>query len=168
MKFLKLPVLLLLFVGLTAASVAHKFYVSTTNVEYVPQKESVQIITKLFIDDLEDVLQERYSPSISLATKKETEQDAAFLEKYLLEKLKIKVNGKEAPLHYLGKEYEIDVVKAYIEITGVRQLNTLEIENEALFELFPDQQNIIHFKKGDYRRSLVLDANNPKEMLNFK
>ncbi|MAN59112.1 MAG: hypothetical protein CMC08_04670 [Flavobacteriaceae bacterium] len=168
MKLLKAFLIFIVLIGLTAATTAHKFYVSTTNVEYVPQKESIQIITKIFIDDIEDVLQERYAPSISLATKKETKQHAAFLEKYLNEKLTVTVNGKEAELHYLGREYEIDVVKAYIEITGVKELKSIAIENKLLFELFPDQQNIIHFKSGEYRRSLVLEANNPKEMLNFK
>jgi hypothetical protein len=168
MKTFKLAFLAAMIMVVTIAATAHKFYVSTTKVEYVPNKESVQIITKIFIDDIEDVLQQRYNESITLATKKETERDAAFLEKYIVEKLKIKINGEEVPLRYLGKEYDIDVVKAYLEITGVKNVHSIEIENEVLFELFPEQQNIIHFKHGDYRRSLVLETNNPKEMLNFK
>jgi len=167
MKYLKIILLLSLFSSITAFTV-HKFYVSTTNVEYVKEKQSIQIISKIFIDDVEDVLQKRYGDQVSLATKKETKKDEEFLEKYLLDKLKIKVNGKEANLKYIGREYETDVVKMYFEITGVASLQKLEIENKALMDLFAEQQNIIHIKTPLKRRSLVLEADNPKGMLNFK
>jgi hypothetical protein len=37
-----------------------------------------------------------------------------------------------------------------------------------LFDTFEDQQNIIHIKTPEKRRSLVLDKENPKGLLNFK
>ena len=43
-----------------------------------------------------------------------------------------------------------------------------EIENKILFDTFEDQQNIIHIKTPEKRRSLVLDKENPKGLLNFK
>ncbi|MAO11537.1 MAG: hypothetical protein CMC07_11865 [Flavobacteriaceae bacterium] len=167
MKFLKVILLAFVLPLMTASTADHKFYVSTTNIEYVAKKESLQIITKIFIDDIEDVLQKRYSPSISIATTKEKEEDREYLKKYILQKLKINVNGKPAKLNYIGRDYDIDVVNAYIEITGVTELNSIEIKNEVLFDLFDEQQNIIHIKTPETRRSLILDANNPKDMLNF-
>ena len=152
---------------MTASAPAHKFYVSTTNMEYVPKKESIQIITKIFIDDIENVLKERYDPSISIATTKETEKDIEFLKKYILQKLNVNVNGKPAKLNYIGREYDIDIVNVYIEITGVKELHSIEVENEVLMDLFKEQQNIIHIKTPETRRSFILDKDNPKDMLNF-
>jgi len=159
--------LLLFIIPITIAATAHKFYVSTTNVEYVQKKQTIQVISKLFIDDIEDVLQARYGKQVSLATKKETKEDEKLLEKYILDKLKINVNGKETKPIYIGREYETDVVKVYMEIEGVSTLQTLEIENKALMELFEEQQNIIHIKTPTKRRSLILEADNPKGLLNF-
>ena len=34
----------------------HKFYVSLTQVEYVKEKQSLQIISRVFLDDIEDAL----------------------------------------------------------------------------------------------------------------
>ena len=167
MKFLKIAILLAVLPLMTASKADHKFYVSTTNIEYVPQKQSIQIITKIFIDDIEDVLQKRYDPSISIATTKEKEKDVAYMKQYILQKLKISVNGKPATLHYIGREYDIDVVNAYIEITGVKQLNSIEVKNEVLMDLFEEQQNIIHIRTPETRRSFILDSDNPKDMLNF-
>ncbi|MFC7357673.1 DUF6702 family protein [Jejudonia soesokkakensis] len=167
MKNFKYLVLLAIFPVLMASTSAHKFYVSTTNVEYVPEKASIQIISKIFIDDIEDVLEERYGIDIHLAEKKEAEIDRSYLRKYILQKLTVFVNGKPAKLTYLGQEYETDVVKAYIEITGVKDLKSLEIENTILMDLFDDQQNILHIKTPSERRSIILKRDNPKGLLNF-
>ncbi|MCH2489523.1 MAG: hypothetical protein MK211_05175 [Flavobacteriales bacterium] len=166
MKFVKVALILFLFPLLTA-STAHKFYVSITKIEHVEETESLQIITKIFIDDIEDVLQKRYDPNVSLATTKEREQDAALLKKYILQKLKIKVNGKPVTYDYIGRKYETDVVKSFIEVKGVKDINSIEIENKVLMDLFPEQQNIVHVKTDSNRRSLLLDADNPKGLLNF-
>lgn len=166
MKKLKI-VLVLLCVPLITAAV-HKFYVSTTKVEYVQEKQSVQIITKLFIDDIEDVLQERYYPSLSLATQRETKEVQDLLKKYILQKFTITIDGKEAQITYLGREYDVDMVKIFMEIKDISAFNTIEIENKILFEISNEQQNIIHVKKNTIKKSLILDRDNPNGLLNFE
>jgi len=166
MQWLKMIVVFGLVVTLTSAS-NHKFYVSTTQIEYVEEKESLQIISKIFIDDLEAVLQERYDKNISLATTKEREIDQSFIKEYLLKKLSIKIDGVEVTAEYIGREYEIDIVNVYLEVTSLKAFKTIEVENKLLYENFPDQQNIVHLKCYDKRRSLILDIDNPKGLLNF-
>ncbi len=152
---------------LLTASINHKFYVSTTKIEYVKEKQTLQVITKIFTEDVEQALQARYSPSIHLDSKKETESDEAYLKKYVLQKLKISVNGKPLQFNYIGKEYDIDIVNMYFEVEGISEFNSIEIENKILFDMFPEQQNIIHLKTSESRKSLVLDKDNPKGVLNF-
>ena len=98
---------------------------------------------------------------------KETEAVAEFLKEYVLQKLAVEVNGKPVTLHYLGHEYDNDLVKTYIEVKGVSELNSISVENKMLMELFEEQQNIIHVKRFKKRKSLVLEADNPKGLLNF-
>ncbi|MFK5982482.1 MAG: hypothetical protein QM499_06175 [Flavobacteriaceae bacterium] len=166
MKILKTTFLLLVF-PLMISSTSHKFYVSTTNVEFVKEKQVVQIITKIFIEDVEQALQARYDPSISLDSPKEKVSDVEFLRKYVLQKMKLKINNKDVKLSYIGKEYDIDIVNMYFEIENISEVNSIEIENKVLFDMFPEQQNIIHFKTSESRKSLVLDEDNPKGVLNF-
>jgi hypothetical protein len=166
MKFIKIILLVFLF-PLITGSTEHKFYVSITKIEYVAESESLQIITQFFIDDIEEVLQKRYRRDVSLGTTKETEEDVVLLEKYILQKLKISVNGAPVALDYLGIEYDIDLVKSFIEVAGVKEFKSVEIEFKALTEIFTEQQNIIHFKTSEKRKSLILDIDNPKGVLNF-
>jgi hypothetical protein len=150
------------------AATVHKFYVSTTRIEYVPQEQSLQIITEIFTDDIEETLGKRSLKSVHLDSKKETEADVLLLRDYVFKKLTVFVNGSKADYTYIGLEYDIDRVKIYLEITGVSSLKSIEIENTVLFDAYEDQQNIIHIKTPEVRRSLVLEKENPKGLLNFK
>ena len=85
MKFFKTTLVLILF-QILISSISHKFYVSTTNVEYVPEMQTIQIISKIFVEDLEKVLQERYSHLIVLNPKKETKTDINYLRKDIQER----------------------------------------------------------------------------------
>ncbi len=166
MQFSRIFLLLLVFPMISAAPV-HKFYVSITKIEYVKEKNSLQIITKIFTDDIEDALQQRYDSSILLDTKKETKAADEDLKNYILQKIDIKVNGKAVKLEYIGKEYDTDMVVAYIEVKDVNDLKTIEIDNKILMEIFPEQQNIIHLKTPKNRRSLILDRDEPIGKLDF-
>ncbi|PHS65870.1 MAG: hypothetical protein COB12_06425 [Flavobacterium sp.] len=166
MKFFKIIFLLMLF-PLMISSTSHKFYVSTTNVEFVKEKQVVQVITKIFIEDVEQALQARYNSSISLDGPKESASDVAYLNKYVLQKMEFKINGKEVKLNYIGQEYDLDIVNMYFEIENISEVNSIEVENKVLFDMFPEQQNIIHFKTSESRKSLVLDKDHPKGVLNF-
>ena len=166
MKYFRILLLLLVF-PLVSATSAHKFYVSITKIEYVKEKSSLQIITKIFTDDIEDALQQRYDSSISLDTQKETKTVDEDVKKYLLQKISIKVNGKPVQLDYIGKEYDVDMLVAYMEVTNVPDLKSLEIDNRILMEMFPEQQNIIHLKTPTSRKSLILDNDEPSGKLKF-
>lgn len=166
MKFYKIALILLVFPFLTA-STTHKFYVSITTIEYAPKEQTLQVITKIFLDDIEDALEARYGKKFYFNSKKETEAGSKLLEEYVLQKIKISVNGKPATVNYIGKRYDIDVVELFIEIPDVSKLNSIEVENKVLLDMFSEQQNIIHVKKNNTRRSLILENQNPKGLLKF-
>lgn len=166
MRYLKFFALVLVF-SILSGTPAHKFYVSITKIEYAQDKNSLQIIAKIFTDDIEDALQKRNNSSILLGGEKESKNVDEELKDYLFQKINIKVNGKSVKLEYIGKEYDVDMVIAYIEVTNIKELKTIEIENKILTEIFSDQQNIIHLKTSKSRRSLILDRNEPRGVLNF-
>lgn len=146
----------------------HKFYVSTSNIEYNSAAGNLEIIQHIFIDDLEAVLRARYGEKIKLASVNESEDNATLIKRYLLRQWTIKNNDKELELNYLGHKYDIDQVKVYIEVPMKQAPEILFFENKTLFDLTSEQQNIIHVKMGDERKSLLLFSENPIGELNFK
>lgn len=166
MKFFKFFILSITVFAVTGAAI-HKFYASTTRIEYVPQEQSVQIITEIFTDDIQQALSERNLRDVHLDSKKQTQEDILLLQDYVFKKLTIFVNGTKQGYDYIGLQYDIDRVKLYLEITNVSSFEQVEIENKILFDTFEDQQNIIHVTTPESRRSLVLDKENPKGLLKF-
>lgn len=168
MKKLKLYIFLLI-IPLFAFVSAHKFYVSVTQIEYAENEQSLQVISRIFIDDLEKILEERYGINPKLATKNEIESSDTFIEKYLNYHFKLSINDTNIPFKYIGREYENDVIKCYMEFENI-DLDTVKrigIESTILFDAFEEQQNIVHFKIKNKRNSFILVKENDKGLLNL-
>lgn len=157
---------ILLLVPLFAFTM-HKYYISLCEVEYVEEKQSVQIILSQFIDDLEVTLNKEQHKSLNLATKKEPLNIDIIYEEYLNNHLKFTINGKQAYYQFIGKEYDDTMVKFYLEITNINKLQTFEIENTCLFKDFEDQQNIIKLKVKKFNKTFYLTKSNVKGLLKF-
>ncbi len=162
--------LLFLFVvsvPLSSFTTTHKFYVSVTQVDYNAKQQSLQIVSRVFIDDIEELLKERYDKSTNLDKDEESPGVDKNLAIYLNQKLQFVVNGEEVSFKFLGKEYEDDLIICYLEIENITSLNTIEITNQVLMDLFEEQQNIVHVKKGNQRKSLILEKEKGVGMLKF-
>ncbi len=161
--------LLILILPLFAFATIHKFYLSVTNVRYSEKDEAIQITSRIFIDDFENVLQERYGFNAELATKNESKEADAYIEKYFQARFAVEINGKNASYNFIGKKYDADVMICYIEVPEVDLDTTtsIQIENEILTDLFDEQQNIVHFKIDGKKKSFVLIKSDTKGMLNL-
>ncbi len=160
---------ILLLLPLTAFTAAHKFYVSVTNVGYSEKDKALQITTRIFIDDMDALLWERYEIRGNLATIEESKSAEAYIEKYLRAKFTLQVNGENRPFTFLAKKYDNDVMICYLEIPGIdlSKVTSIEITNEVLTDLFDEQQNVVHFKINGAKKSFVLMKENNKGMLNL-
>ncbi len=135
--------------------------------EYNEKEASLQMITRLFYDDLEDVLRERYDETIIVDATSDQKTLDGYIKKYLQKKIKVTVNGEDKVLSYLGKEYEDDYVVCYIEITDVPSIQRIEIENTLLMDAFEEQKNMVHTDILGKKKSLLLVDGNAKAVLNF-
>ncbi len=168
MKSLK-KCLLLFLLPLLGFVAVHKFYVSVTNVNYSTKDRALQITSRIFIDDLEDLLLERYEIHGRLATELELESTEAYIEKYLRQKIAFQINGEARNFDFLAKKYDNDVVICYLEVPDVdlEATQSIEIHNQLLTDLYDEQQNVVHFKINGKKKSFVLIKENYKGMLNL-
>jgi len=145
----------------------HKYYISLCEIEYVKEQQSLQITLGMFIDDLEFSLNKNNDKILYLATPEEVLNIDEYYKKYLHRHFKISVNDTAKFYEYIGKEYDNDIVRFYLEVTNVEHLNSLEIINTSLFRDFEDQQNIIKIKINKFHKTFYLNRKNDKGMLNF-
>ena len=150
--------LILLLLPLLAFAGAHKFYVSLTDIAYDQETKALQIISRLFTDDTDKLLRERYNEAVFLSAEEEHEQVDEYLERYLEEKFRISVNGIPREVNYLGKEYKTDKIVLYLEVTNVEAVEEITVANTLLSDLFPEQKNVVKVEVGDKIKSLLLGS----------
>lgn len=166
MKFLK-PLVLVFALSFLSFSTLHDYYISVTQVEYVEDKRSVQIISRIFLDDFESALRTRYNETFTFGGETETEELDTYIERYLRDKLAFKINGQKTNFVYIGKEYDIDIIKCYLEIEGVDHIDSLEITNKILFDLIQEQQNMVKTKINSRQKSFLLIPQKDTAVLKF-
>lgn len=154
-------IILLLFVSLSSFMSLHKYYVSVTDIEYVKADKSVQIISRLFIDDFEGALKERYDDSLKLDDKKAS----FYIEKYFSKKLEISIDDSKMPLNFIGSELEDDMIHCYFEIDDVSEFKKIKVKNALLFDRCNNQQNITHLTIDSKKKSFLLIKDNDSGLL---
>lgn len=165
MKHMK-KLLLVLILPLVAFT-THTFYVSVTNIGYSEKDDALQITTRVFIDDLEAVLLERYGVTANLDTDDESKVADEYLDKYLRKKFKIEIDSEIKSYDLIGRKYDNDVCIFYIELSKIKleSIKSIQIQNEILTDLFDEQQNVVHFKIKGKKKSFVLLKSDTKGML---
>lgn len=164
---MKKNVLLILAVLFLSSFAVHKFYVSVTQVDYVPSKKRIEITSRIFIDDFEKALNKKYNKKINLTSTKELPEAEELIKAYLKEKIKISINKKPQEIEFLARELEGDVLILYTKIAISKKINTFEIYNSLLTEIYSDQQNIVHTNINGNKKSLLMTNTSSKEKIDY-
>lgn len=154
----------LFFMTLTSFSV-HKFYVSIYQINYAPEKKMLQITSRIFMDDLNEVLFKNFNKKTHLGEQNESPEDVVLMKKYISDHFSIKVNGQQKAINYLSKELEGNVIICYYNIKDIPKIKTLEIKNTVLIDLNSEQQNIVQTTMSGKKQNLLLTEGNTKGML---
>jgi len=166
MKQSKYVLLFFILIPLFAFTL-HKYYVSLTEIEYVEKQKSVQIISSIFIDDLEVDMRKQSNKVFNIDTKQEVDSIDNYFKNYLHQHFQITINDSINKYNYIGKEYEDNIVHFYLEVPNIQHLNSIQIINTSLFQSFENQQNIVKINVKDFNKTFYLTKNNDKGLLNF-
>lgn len=137
--------------------IAHPFHVSVCDIEFKKEAKAIQVSQRIFLDDLELTLNNRFEASFVIDDIATTSILDSLVSTYMEEHFKIHVDGKIQQGNFLGSEIEEDALWCYIEFEGVRKIKSIEITSTVLLESFEDQANIIHFKANEFEKSTKLD-----------
>jgi hypothetical protein len=153
--------ILILFVFITFGF-THKFYVSVSRIKHIESNNSLQITSKIFIDDIQALFNLKH-PRLNLNTDSENITIDIILKNYFNDVFKIRKGSNYLKYNFLGKEYIDDMIVCYIELPNIMKNDTLIIQNTILIELFDSQKNILHVE-GKIKNKSFLLSNNLKEI----
>ncbi|WP_114751646.1 DUF6702 family protein [Pleomorphovibrio marinus] len=156
-----------LFFSVFSLYVVHPFYISVTDMVYNPAAERLEIAQKIFWDDLEVALGEKYGKKVDFLQPEDQEKLENWIEAYILEHNIIWINGEKLKLSYLGFEVEEDAAWFYMESEGVPAPKEVKVKNTLLFKDFPTQQNIVNFYVGKSPKSTITYSKKPEGEIKF-
>jgi hypothetical protein len=160
----KLLLVLMIFPFFLEPSAKHPLHVSTTEIEFNSKEKSLEISCRIFTDDFETVLGKQFKTKVDLNKQTMHTVMDELVKKYINANLQYKVNGKNLTATYVGFEKDNEATNIYLEIDNVSSLQSLNLSNSILYDLFDDQMNILHVVKAGTRKSVR--ANYPNKGLN--
>lgn len=135
----------------------HPLHVSVTEIEYIKEEHTCEIMMRIFVDDLETAVRTRRKmeyldilhPPSELTTKE-------LIGSYLKESFTISLDGQKQSIQYLGQELEGEAVICYLLVSEVKEWKSIEVSNTVLNDIFDDQSNLVHVIIGDEVKSMRL------------
>ena len=149
------------------AFIPHKYYVSTSLYEFKEDKASLQVTIKIFKDDFINAIKTNNGIDLYMKDDLNSEEIKFKINSYLLSNLSIFLDNKKYELFYLGLKKDTEMITCFLEIENLPDFKKIKLENTILFDLFENQKNIIHLKKGNKKRSFILGKDSPNSVLEF-
>ncbi len=158
---LKFWIVLLGIVMCYTISQAHAFYVSVYSVNFDPDRQELNVICKVFTNDLEDAVKKKNAIATLSVDSESSRNTRKMVSDYVLERTKITLNDTPAKMIFSDLSWEgsgiTETTLCRFKITGVTHIETIEIYTKLLTELYDDQVNIVNVRVGDKRKALNLD-----------
>lgn len=145
----------------------HEYYVGLTEIKFNSEKERLEIISRLFHDDFENVLKVRYDKSLTLRPSKQSENVEAYIKLYFEKKLLIETDGQKQPLSYVGYKFDEDRINVFFKVVEIKDFNKINIQNLLLTDVIEEQKNIVHCFKLKQKESVLLTRFDSEAMLKF-
>jgi hypothetical protein len=145
----------------------HPLHVSVTEIEMDEKDKRLEIMMRVFTDDLELSLRQSLNqPDLDLLSLSKKDRDE-IVSQYLKSHFKITLDGKDQKANYLGHEQEDLAHIFYIEVPNIKKWRTIQIRNDIIMETHADQSNLVHVTAQQTVRSLRLTKSNPVDELAF-
>lgn len=149
-------------------SAIHPLHVSVTEIEMDEKDKALEITTRVFIDDIELTMRKvRNDETLDIMNLKNGLTVDQLMSSYLRDHFKIAVDGKTQKIKYLGHEIEDEAFILYSEVSQIKRLKTIQIQNDVMMEIHDDQSNLVHVKVKQKIKSLRLTNDQSTDKLAF-
>ncbi len=144
-------------------SVFHPVHVSVTNIDYSAKEQQFDISLRLFLDDFEHIITQKYGVVLNIGKENELKNSSEYINKYINENFSVKFNGKNInnkKLILKKKKVEDITVWLYYEIKYKPVLKNVEIKNSLMTDLYRDQTNLLIFTYNKKQKALTFNKKN--------
>ena len=147
----------------------HEFYVSTTSVDFVLNKNEIQITSQFFVDDVENLIRFQTPNTALIFERAYNEETNLIIRDFIHKNFKISINKKKQQVKYLGYELKDDLLVVYYETKfSNSKIFNVEVYNSFLVNFIESQKNIVHVKFKNLKKSFLLNSINKTFRYSFE
>ncbi len=158
----------LILLSVLLVSFAHPVHVSVTNIEYEQERESFIISFKIYTDDFERIIFNKYGIHLRLGNEDELKDQQIYIDRYISESFQFVVNrNKRLNPEFEGKRMNEEAVWLYYRFGCKQKVRSVSITNSILMDLFNDQTNLVIFKSIDFEKGYRLTNSERNIIINL-
>lgn len=135
----------------------HPVHVSVTTIEFIPEKKGFVIGIKIFYDDLQTEVFNRYKERLTFDT--DEKNGNRICDQYIRDVIGLSINGKPVmqKMKYVRSEMNQEALWIYYILPFRDKVEEMKITNSILHTLYPDQKNLLIVKSGDFEKGFTLN-----------
>lgn len=145
----------------------HPFYVSVTEINHNVKDKRIEVSSRMFFNDFEDVLEKNYNMQIDILKPADKKKLDLIIADYVKKHVVLKANGKAVNLNYLGYQIEEDGCWCYLEALKIPKVKQLEVKNDLLFAEFKTQTNMLQVTANGQEKNTKLDNPESRAVFNW-
>jgi hypothetical protein len=145
----------------------HPLHISVTNIDYAKNEGQIDISVKLFRDDFELVLYQKYQQQINFEDGPSQVTTDSIIGRYVEDNFKLEVDRHKVKLILKDKKIEEGSVWLNYMIDVNHKVGELKIENSLLTDLYNDQKNLVIVNFGTQHKGFTLSKDESVFSLNL-
>lgn len=144
---------------------AHGFHASFSVLEFNARTGSLEIIHRIFIQDMELALSDKNKTPVTLHN---TPEDAKLIRDYLVQKFLITTaDGKALTPDWVGMDLKVDTMFVYQELKNAGNISALTVRDGILTDSHPGQVNTVNITLKGRTQTLIFSATDAAQSVTF-
>ena len=146
----------------------HPVHLSVTNIEYFNKGKYFEISVRLFLDDLEKNLDTKNNIVLNIGKDNENKNADIYITNYVANNLTFTLNNKKITLdkyNLTKRKIEDLTIWLTFKIRYKPAFSQIKITNTLMFDLYPDQKNMLIFTIDN--NQMAFDFNKNKQKIEF-
>lgn len=144
----------------------HPVHISVTSIEIKPTQNEINVMLKLFKDDLKLAIFHNFEVEIDLMEDADTCSHIDLVNQYINNHFSL-LFKKALKMRLVGVDFDENNIWLKYKIVYKKLPKTIRIENSFFNDIYYDQKNLVIFKYNNFDKGFELDYINTTFDVNF-
>jgi hypothetical protein len=159
---------LILTVFLTLFSFLHPVHVSLLNIDIEPVTGDIQVVFKLFSDDFERIILQKYDVQLAITQKVDPGEKIEAVNRYIEESFEMMINGNRiSDWKFVRNDLDDLAIWLHYESKYQDDIESISLKDEVMMDLFDDQTNLVIVTYGDKQNGYRLNNKKTSVIINI-